>query len=298
MAVPIPIILAPEALAWGAGALGTGLATLGIIENKDAIRDGVNSLGASLKRGAENAIRTASYEMSPKRPVQNPSIDPSTGAYVAVPDATRVTPYVRTLLPEALTTSGVIMTANGSSSTGNSSTGTAQPSRKPRSRKKPTTTAPTNTGTNTGTTGTNTAAPNPRPENENDSTTKAWYTKPWETAKNSPKTSAWGRGVRNFGVRVPAYTGVAAPLLDLTGNAIGASKEDPNTAHQWIFPLTKARFGVESGIYKLVGDQYSTRPIEPDSSVIQSVSQPGDTIVVTTGAPQGPRIGNGLVWQQ
>lgn len=80
-----------EGLLWGAGALGTGLAALGIIENKDAIRDGISDFGNWVSTGVGNGIRAWSDAMSPKGPVgPSPYYDAATGRPIAVADATRV----------------------------------------------------------------------------------------------------------------------------------------------------------------------------------------------------------------
>ena len=80
-----------EGLLWGAGALGTGLAALGIIENKDAIRDGISDFGNWVSTGVGNGIRAWSDAMSPKGPIgPNPNYDVATRRPIAVADATRV----------------------------------------------------------------------------------------------------------------------------------------------------------------------------------------------------------------
>lgn len=80
-----------EGLLWGAGVLGTGLAALGIIENKDAIRDGISDFGNWVSTGVGNGIRAWSDAMSPKGPIgPNPNYDVATRRPIAVADATRV----------------------------------------------------------------------------------------------------------------------------------------------------------------------------------------------------------------
>ncbi len=151
---------------------------------------------------------------------------------------------------------------------------------------------------------TSTATPAPNPQNDNDSTKVQWYKKPWETAKNSQGTSAWGRGLRNFGIRVPAYTGAAAPVLDLAGNAIGASREESNVVHKLTFPLTRSRFALEKGAFKLIGDQYSTKVSydpsyqETDSSIEapQNPTVPVDTFTRIPIVPDTSRVNNGIVF--
>lgn len=201
-----------EGILWGAGALGAGLASLGIIENKDAIENGIRDFGTSIKRGTENGIRAWSEAMSPVEITVDPSVDQKTGRYIAVPDATRVsTPYVQTLLPEALNTSGRVMVASGSSSTG-----TAQPSGRTRGRRKPATPAPT-TGTNTGAAGSSTAAPTPNPQNDNDSTKVSRATKAWQWVKAHPKTSI----AVGAGAFYPTREWVVKPTLNYVGPAVG-----------------------------------------------------------------------------
>lgn len=90
-ALPWVAPAAGEGLLWGAGALGTGLAALGIIENKDAIRNGISDFGNWVSTGVQNGIRSWSDAMSPKGPVgPNPNYDVATGRPIAVQDATRV----------------------------------------------------------------------------------------------------------------------------------------------------------------------------------------------------------------
>lgn len=57
-ALPWAVPAVGEGLLWGAGALGTGLAAMGIIENKDAIRDGVSGFGNWVSNGVQNGIRS------------------------------------------------------------------------------------------------------------------------------------------------------------------------------------------------------------------------------------------------
>lgn len=180
--------------------------------------------------------------------------------------------------------------------------GTAQPQRR-RGKKPAATPASSGTtnssGSNTGTAGGSTTAPTPNPPEDNDSI--QWYRKPWETSKNSPTASTWGRGLRNFGIRVPVYTGAAAPVLDLVGNAIGASREDENVTHQWTFPLTGSRFGIEKGLLKLVGDQYSTKvPYKTPGQQVNTVTEVAVPVDTFTRAPMAipdtSKVRNGIVF--
>lgn len=95
--------------------------------------------------------------------------------------------------------------------------------------------------------------------------TKPYWKKFWETSGNSStsKYPNFWKHARNIGVRVPLYTGVAAPVLDVVGNVIGASRESDNQKHQWKWPLTSGRFALERGAYKLAGDVYSTQDTIP-----------------------------------
>ncbi len=105
IAIPWVLPAVGEGLLYGAGALGTGLAALGIIENKDAIRNGVSDFGNWLSNGVQTGIKSASQAMSPSFSIQNPSVDQNTGRYIAVSDATSVqTPYPTVLLPQVLQT--------------------------------------------------------------------------------------------------------------------------------------------------------------------------------------------------
>lgn len=80
-----------KGLLWGAGLLSSGLTALGIIENKDAIRDGISDFGSWISNGVGNGIKAWSEAMSPKGPAgPNPNYDVATGKPIAVADATRV----------------------------------------------------------------------------------------------------------------------------------------------------------------------------------------------------------------
>ena len=135
--------------------------------------------------------------------------------------------------------------------------------------------------------------PSQEPENNEDKDKKgnsnSWF-KLWEGSgtSNTPKNPNFWRHVRNFGVRVPLYTGAAAPAFDVVGNMVGASKEPEGQVHQWKWPLTSTRFSLERGAWKLFGDAYST-PVDStrrDTTqvILQSqeeanpVQQVGDTI--------------------
>lgn len=117
-----------------------------------------------------------------------------------------------------------------------------------------------------------------------------WF-KLWEGSgtSNVPKHPNFWRHVRNFGVRVPLYTGAAAPIIDVAGNMVSASREPESQVHQWKWPLTSTRFSLERGAWKLFGDAYSS-PIDSTRRntpqvILQSqeeanpVQQLGDTIV-------------------
>lgn len=140
------------------------------------------------------------------------------------------------------------------------------------------------------------APPSQEPENNEDKkkdkkgNSSSWF-KLWEGSGTSstPKHPNFWRYVRNFGVRIPLYTGVAAPAIDVAGNMVGASREPEGQVHQWKWPLTSNRFSLERGAWKLFGDAYST-PVDSTRGdttqvILQSqeranpVQQIGDTIV-------------------
>ena len=81
-------------------------------------------------------------------------------------------------------------------------------------------------------TSTPSASPSQEPENNKDKkkdkkgNSNSWF-KLWEGSGTSsaPKHPNFWRHVRNFGVRVPLYTGAAAPVIDVVGNMISASRE-------------------------------------------------------------------------
>lgn len=141
-------------------------------------------------------------------------------------------------------------------------------------------------------------APSPEPEPENNEDKKkdkkgnsnSWL-KLWEGSgtPNIPKHPNFWRHVRNYGVRVPLYTGAAAPVIDVAGNMVSASREPQGQIHQWKWPLTSNRFSLERGAWKLFGDAYST-PVDSTGRnnpqvILQSdeaanpVQQLGDTII-------------------
>lgn len=160
-------------------------------------------------------------------------------------------------------------------------------------------------------TSTPSASPSQEPENNKDKkkdkkgNSNSWF-KLWEGSGTSgtPKHPNFWKHVRNFGVRVPLYTGVAAPAIDVVGNMISASREPEGQVHQWKWPLTSNRFSLERGAWKLFGDAYSnpvdsTKRNNPQVSlqsqeIANPVQQIGDTIVpvprrntgqVTTSTP-------------
>ena len=137
--------------------------------------------------------------------------------------------------------------------------------------------------------------PSQEPENNEDKKkdkkgkSNSWF-KLWEGSGTSgtPKHPNFWRHVRNFGVRVPLYTGAAAPVIDVAGNMVSASREPEGQVHQWKWPLTSNRFSLERGAWKLFGDAYST-PVDSTRGdttqvILQSqeeanpVQQIGDTI--------------------
>lgn len=136
--------------------------------------------------------------------------------------------------------------------------------------------------------------PSPEPENNGDKDKKgnsnSWF-KLWEGSGTSgtPKHPNFWKHVRNFGVRVPLYTGVAAPVIDVAGNMVSASREPEGQIHKWKWPLTSNRFSLERGAWKLFGDAYSNpvdstgrnnhQVILQSQEAVNPVQQLGDTIV-------------------
>lgn len=107
-------------------------------------------------------------------------------------------------------------------------------------------------------------APTPPPSNPDNKDKKKKKGKSnwlWEGSGNSaPRNPNLGRNFRNWGIRVPLYTGAGAVAVDVGGNVIGAASEPDSVNHQWKWPLTNLRFTPERGIWKLVGDSYRTAP--------------------------------------
>lgn len=179
IALPWTVPAIGEGLAWGAGALGTGLAALGIIENKDAIKDGISDFGNWVSTGVENGIRAWSDAMSPKGPAgPSPHYDAATGRPIAVADATRVQmplPVVRSynILSSYFDEMG--KGKNKGKNKGNTAKPTptqpapAQPAPAPQPEPAQERTATESTTTAQPTTASGTAAPAPQPE-RNDST--------------------------------------------------------------------------------------------------------------------------------
>lgn len=138
------------------------------------------------------------------------------------------------------------------------------------------------------------APPPQEPENNEDKDKKgnsnSWF-KLWEGSGTSgtPKNPNFWRHIRNWLVRVPLYTGVAAPVIDVAGNMVSASREPEGQIHKWKWPLTSNRWSLEKGALKLIGDAYST-PIDStrkdttqvilqSNEVANPVQQAVDTIV-------------------
>lgn len=262
----------PLALAAGAGALGYKT------YNKDMER--LSEASHYSNRNADRLIRNIGYTSS-----RSKTSYPST-----FPEGHPGSPT------NPIQLGPVVVTATSGTS------GTAQPQRR-RGRKPAATPASSDvtspSGASTSTAGGSMTAPVPNPPENNDSI--PWYKKPWETSKNSPASSTWGRGLRNFGIRVPAYTGVAAPVLDLVGNVVGASREDENVTHQWTFPLTESRFGIEKGLLKLVGDQYSTKvPYKTPGQQVDTVAEVATPVDTFTRAPMvipdTSKVRNGVIF--
>lgn len=120
----------------------------------------------------------------------------------------------------------------------------------------------------------NTEQPSTQPKIKSRSNWKNW----WETQNNST-ASNFARRARNVG-RALAYTEGAARGFDVVGNIIGATREPDNQKHQWKWLVsdygspTKFVGKLGKGIYKLVGDAYTTQDTIPTQKTDTS---PGDS---------------------
>lgn len=159
----------------------------------------------------------------------------------------------------------------------------------------PVDTAATAVPVDTARTSAHSTPPSQEPENNKDKkrdkkgNSNSWF-KLWEGSGTSgtPKHPNFWKHVRNFGVRVPLYTGIAAPVIDVAGNMVSASREPEGQIHKWKWPLTSNRFSLERGAWKLFGDAYSnpvdstrrdtTQVILQSQEEANPVQQVGDTI--------------------
>lgn len=290
-----------EGILWGAGALGTGLAALGIIDNKDAIEQGIRDFGTFIRTGTENGIRSLSRSMSPKGPAIDPSVDKSTGRYIAVSDATRVqTPFVQTLLPEALNSParGRVMSATASGGSGGAQAGATQS----KSRRKPA----ANRGTaGASTAGGSTAAPNPEDKNKNK--------RPFFGNTRFPLYRGYGQGpiIKDVGRFVLRDVPATEFGIDLVRNASGLIKSgsDPQLEYTPNFGLTK--YGNPYGWLWTLGGYTTTKPVtlptadqfastykETDAAVddTQRHVAPVDTFTREPIVPDTARVRNGIVF--
>lgn len=281
-----------EGLLWGAGALGAGLTAARIIDNKDAIREGISDFGNRVGDKVESGIRAWSEAMSPKGPVgPNPHYDARTGRPIAVTDAISaprmfIDPSIRAgrvvvptqyqtrfdsdgepipfpwqsgspekpiqLRPVIVTGSRVMRTDGGTDS------GAAQPA-----QPEPTSTEGS---------GASSAPANPEPEGDdnnsgnNNGKRNFW----WEGSGKPTKFGQnFGRHLRNWGIRVPAYTTAGAAIIDVGGNIIGAGLEPDSVQHNWQWKATNLRFMPERTILRGIGKFYRTTP---------QTTAPADTI--------------------
>ena len=137
------------------------------------------------------------------------------------------------------------------------------------------------------------ASPSQEPENNEDKkkdkkgNSNSWF-KLWEGSGTSNNPNFW-RHVRNYGIRVPLYTGAAASAFDIVGNIIGASREPEGQKHQWVWPLTSNRFILGKGILDLVGDAYST-PTDSMRRDSSQVSYPTDSQQIQQPQPVFPQV--------
>lgn len=281
-----PAILAAPyvtpAVVQGLGALGTGLAALGIIENKDAIKDFAVDTGRRIKRNAGQMITDLSMAMSPDTPTANPNIDYRTGRYVAAPDVVQVMGIPSTVGRYWGIQDGELETPEEYNAV------QAVINKTKEAQQSQSTQAPKD------------------PKENNDSTKVTDKIKKflWETKKNSPKSTKAGRYARNYVFRLPAYTGLGTAGIDVVGNIAAAADEDPNVKHEWKWKTTKGRFTFERGGFKLFRDAYKTNPTydptykETDASVETKPAAPADTFVVVPTANKNRQQGNGLTWNR
>lgn len=320
MALPIALPWAGpaigEGLLWGAGALGTGLAAAGIIDNKDAIREGISDFGNWIGDKVGSGIRAWSEAMSPKGPIgPSPHYDARTGRPVAVTDAIPaprmfIDPSIRSrrvVVPTQYQTrfdsdgepilfpwqSGsperpiqlgpVIVTGSRVMRTDGGTDGDAAQSAQ---------TEPTPTESE----GVSPAPANPEPEGENNNSDDSNNRKRnfWWEGSGKPTSKFgqnFGRHFRNWGIRVPAYTAVGAPVIDVAGNIIGAGLEPDSVQHDWQWKITNLRFMPERTILRGIGKSYVTTPppVAPQDTTTTKTtpatptSQPGDTIPAVSG---------------
>lgn len=86
--------------------------------------------------------------------------------------------------------------------------------------------------------------------------------------------------VENYGVRLPLYTGVAAPVVDLGLNVVGRAYTPDSVPYTMKFPITRARFALERGTLGLIGDAYKdTAP--------QDSTRTNSTPTTSTDLPAG-----------
>lgn len=129
---------------------------------------------------------------------------------------------------------------------------------------------------------------NENKKNDKKGNSNNWF-KLWERSStpSTPKNPDFWRHVRNLGVRVPLYTGVAAPVIDVVGNIAGAANEPDNVKHKWTWNASKLRFSIDRALWKLFRDSYTT-PVDSTGmdttqaplsrqQAASSVQQVGDT---------------------
>lgn len=103
----------------------------------------------------------------------------------------------------------------------------------------------------------------------------------FERNSNSTPTNYpnFWRNVRNLG-RLYMYTAAAAPVIDVAGNAIAASRESKDQIHQFHWPFSKLVFAPFTGAYKLMGDAYynpiDSTKVEQPQAIMQS-QQPSNS---------------------
>lgn len=238
------------------GGLGTALGITAASrpeEFKSAINNGVNAItnfGEGVGKGAQRLIRTMSTAMSPRQ------VNTIPVTYTQQPDVIK-TPKATEMLRINIPGINNKRYLEDTPST---------------EENKPETATKSETSQSTSSV---TPATNPEPERNDD---KKNDKKSEEKSKDKPniakkifgfesfKGPKSGKVGRDF-VRGYVYTGMAAPALDIIFNAGAAAQEPDSITHEWKYPITKGRFILERGGWKLASDAYRTDKNKEETTV-------------------------------